>query len=1036
MKPLLNYNTIGTKNSRVQKGGFMLISAILAATLTACPQAPTQDQQISARGMTSPKDIMLHGIIAGSSFQSNQGFTLQNGSSIHANTGLVLNSRNIVLNGGQVSSTSVATCSDNSGQGFCLNGKPKFISPIVTVPKPDVSALKAKYTAVPVVTIQGSLNLNSSSEITNRFDNKIVLVKGSVNLNAVATIKNAVLIVEETLKSNKGMTLENTRIISKGAQFNQSTVLTNSRIITDEDLTFNGKLENTGISSVISSKNLIINQGVTSASGELAVISNQNITLNQSSSGKIAIWASGNITMNQVSSLEGSVVAGGKVMLNQGQTITKVSSHLNGDVLGGGEVPFGTREVGVLRRGQTWTTSFGVSITAPEGMIDPEAQIFVEVVDPANVGVKFEDSEFANEVKRISPYFRIGTIPSVGVYGGNNFVIGLPIPQGTNPIEAGIFSLFDGKYIGQPEKGLVWNPHITIIPSTELQAIGTDGGFSSEGTLYTATSYIVPLPRTQQSTRQANVQLQLTQTLDYSFNCSNVQWSIPSMRPVRCPTNATISEINTTLRNARINVIQSMNLGRTDEPRLEFNHFIVNANFRDCANGADAYYESRIKTIVLCVLANGNLKGANQESDVRHEVFHSVQAGIMDTEKDLKDYEFSAIESRWILESTAVTAQNSFDGTIRRDNQKFIQKRSINERFVQYFSKRESQVDNLPLYLTQDFWIFVAKKKSMSLESLKILFKTQLTAPINNLKSFFGSGTGNLDYTGGFTQAYWDWARNQGFEKQPNLGITWQQTCTTQDETLLPDYDNSASKQVSVATLILPQPGNIVDGSSTISDGIAPLETRAVVVQFNGIPLKTKFKLSVTSSDGRARFLRWRWYEIPATRPSSKTFCKDKNQDNTVVEYTHNKVGTKFLLLVTNLNTTENINIDATNNRDLQNPIAAKFKVQPETAKIDVPSSIILTGTKDSYTNTVPLSISNTGDVDSTLEFKRFFVTENILDSSLLNPVPIAGAALRSQAVVVPPSLESSLIQANGFSPSSISEGALKVVTAGTPVSS
>jgi hypothetical protein len=81
-------------------------------------------------------------------------------------------------------------------------------------------------------------------------------------------------------------------------------------------------------------------------------------------------------------------------------------------------------------------------------------------------------------------------------------------------------------------------------------------------------------------------------------------------------------------------------------------------------------------------------------------------------------------------------------------------------------------------------------------------------------------------------------------------------------------------------------------------------------------------------------------------------------------------------------------------------------------AKIAInPSPITLTGTVGSSTNTENLTISNIGDVDSTLEFKRFFVTENILDSSLLNPVPITGAALRPQAVVVPPNPVSGLIR-------------------------
>ncbi len=111
--------------------------------------------------------------------------------------------------------------------------------------------------------------------------------------------------------------------------------------------------------------------------------------------------------------------------------------------------------------------------------------------------------------------------------------------------------------------------------------------------------------------------------------------------------------------------------------------------------------------------------------------------------------------------------------------------------------------------------------------------------------------------------------------------------------------------------------------------------------------------------------------------------------------------------------------------------------LQCPTASIQTsPTPISLTGNVGSSTNTQNLTISNTGDLDSTLEYKQFFVSENILDSSLLNPSPVAGAALRPLAVVVPPSLENSLIRASGFNPSGTSEGSLKVVTAGIPVSS
>jgi hypothetical protein len=434
MKLFLNSITINITNNtlRKKKGGLMLLpAAILASALTACPQppAPQEPTQVEARALTSRRDIMLHGIVAGTSFNTNQNLTLNN-ASVFANAALVLNSRSLSLNGNIISSTSAATCTDNSGQGLCINGKPKFVNALVNVPKPDLAALKTKYNTATSTTVQSSLNLNSSSDISAKFDNQMILVKGSLNLNALGTIKNALIVVTETLKSNQGLKLENTRIIAKEAQFNQTTTLNNSRILTDEDLTFNGKLEGTGLSSVMTAKNFTSNgTGISAVSGELAVIANQNLTLNQVSSGKLMLWAGGNITVNQGLNLEGAMVAGGKVVLNSSVSVTKVSSHLNADVPGGG----GGREYATVQDGGSVTFSNGVTVSVLPGSRTKPLDLYMEEV-PASANW----SPVPDAYVPISPYYRIGTTgkdTSAGNPGG--FIVGLPAPTGENPDNIG-----------------------------------------------------------------------------------------------------------------------------------------------------------------------------------------------------------------------------------------------------------------------------------------------------------------------------------------------------------------------------------------------------------------------------------------------------------------------------------------------------------------------------------------------------------------------------------------------------------------------
>jgi hypothetical protein len=996
MKPLLNYNTIGTKNSRVQKGGFMLIPALLATALTACPQAPVQEQQINARGMTSPKDIMLHGIIAGSSFQSNQGFTLQNGSSIHANTGLILNSRNIVLNGGQVSSTSAATCSDNSGQGFCLNGKPKFISPIITVPKPDVIALKAKYTAVPVVTIQGSLNLNSSSEITSRFDNKIVLVKGSVNLNAIATIKNAVLIIEETLKSNKGITFENSRIISKGAQFNQSTVLTNSRIVTDEDLSFNGKFENTGISSVISSKNLTTNQSVTSTSGELAVIANQNITVNQSVSGKIAIWASGNVTLNQVSSLEGSVVAGGKVTLNQGVTLTKVLQHLNGDMLGGGiiETPFETQDITINQQGGTFFGPGGVKIDIPQNTVIRETQIRVtrtiENPTPDSVEGNFLD-DFAEIA---SDYYRIEALDYDALNPERTPPVNVKMP-----IKKFIPGFLYSKRSYHRRTG-DWFPHV----QNRTPILSDSAEFSIELSTHilVIARYTTRLESTSQPLSQASLRLQGVYS-DIFYFCEKGIPNCVVKKGEELGDPNTASSPYTTIEPLVKKHFTDFGVLFSNNPTVDSVLFVF------CKDPfLDASYGEKIITICFNK-ATKKPVASDLDITIRHEMFHALQNFYIKVfNKDFLD--------DWILEGTAAMSELSSATALKvQTDPNYYAKQRVDS-FITQFK-----------YDTQDFWTFLGLTQGATtgLGYTKNLFQGGLkndgvTEIDVRIKRFFDAKLSNveeklLEFSGnnntGLLNAYWKFAKNQAYTKK--IGLPPRQEVKCETDTQVIGIGSPNTKTLDLATT-----------TTTITVDTIGTPFYVSAHRFNVANAKGRaVKFTVTPSS-----LRFVVFEEKLNGQDSTDNCSQRKDNNGEFRNADGKLksirdSATYLVLVHGNSLTS-----STRGQVTISQVAAKPTIDP--------SSIDLSGTVGSSTNTVPLTISNTGDVDSILEFKRFFVTENLLDSSLLNPVPIAGAVARPQAVVVPPSLESSLIRANGFSPSSISTGELKVITANTPISS
>ncbi len=902
----------------------MVIPALLATALTACPQAPaptpnvapapTQEQQIEARGLSTPKDMMLHGILAGNSFQSNQGFTLQNGSSVHANTGLILNSRNIVLNGGQVSSTSTATCSDNSGMGFCLKGKPKFIAPMVVIPKADIPALKTKYSATPSITIQGNLNLNSSSEISTRFDNQIILVKGSVNLNAVATIKNATILVEETLSSNKGITLENTRIISKGIGLNQATKLSNSRIITDEDLTVNGTLESLGISSLISSKNITTNQTTSSTTGELAIIANQNITMNQSSSGKIAVWANGNVNLNQVSSLEGSVVAGGKVTLNQRVTLTKVLQHVNGDVLGGGSFE-NIPETLTLTAGATIRLQNGVVIKAPIGSFDGSVNITVTEVPKERSTIPLPSN-----MEAVAKYYTIRSSRTIG--SGEGFTVGLPIIGQIAPENTTLAQQYLVRYgVGSTVPIDLWSA--TVNRPFENLAGGILVYLMAEDYLVTAVKYpvgniIVP---NSPSANSGNLKTQATNS------------NLLEIETIQCDIPNALLNINTcfglygeivdsiktftrllSLTSAEVPIIRILQMKPSNDP--------------ECSGIGGYYFQQKI---VICVQPDLSVTSGVSA----HEVFHAVQERLFFSRKLLFNYTNSNF---WIIESTAEAAAFSRETMQSSERSRFPIEKKISDNSTSSYR-----------YQLNDFWVFVGKKLGKGVGFLKDLFviqhSLQDTDPsTTNLVSNFrlvDTFLKNQGYTSGLSGAYSDWIRSYSIERK--ILIRSSDTINNVDQSCIPVIDvlqNQDGIRLSLG-LSLRMP---VAFSSVKNNIGSPLSTQNTYVKFTLSgqgAITSQVRIVARSSKNHVKFVV---YERQRGDPPNQN-CFDKAEslaplvtkpgspDNSFYTFSQNFTVTQkseFIVLA--------INSDFTESADIQ------FRVEDIQAQVAVPSRIDLTG--------------------------------------------------------------------------------------------
>jgi hypothetical protein len=135
----------------------------------------------------------------------------------------------------------------------------------------------------------------------------------------------------------------------------------------------------------------------------------------------------------------------------------------------------------------------------------------------------------------------------------------------------------------------------------------------------------------------------------------------------------------------------------------------------------------------------------------RHEFFHALQYGYP------KHLELRSSISNFVAEGTARAAETSQVAFQRSP-------RSLRDIDAQLFTTGSAVTDD---YLAQDFWVYLGLRFGMGLEYLQpILAAGATTATVDTVLTTHSGYPENLT----LAEAYWDWARNQAFEKQVDIG--------------------------------------------------------------------------------------------------------------------------------------------------------------------------------------------------------------------------------------------------------------------------
>lgn len=268
-------------------------------------------------------------------------------------------------------------------------------------------------------------------------------------------------------------------------------------------------------------------------------------------------------------------------------------------------------------------------------------------------------------------------------------------------------------------------------------------------------------------------------------------------------------------------------------------------------------YNSATQRFFVCIGAGGIT--ASTEGTARHEYFHATQYGYQTVRHS---------RAAWVLESTAVAAQNSL-GTMARATNRGL--REVDEPIT-------ATEPGLVEYRTQDFFVYVGNRLGRGLEYLTEVFG-------------YGAGTQDIDQAlnqvglGGLAAVYWDWAKNQAVEAQLDHAVnTLGSQCWFAVGTAVPH-------EIQYSHLAPPAGQTVI---------VQPLSSAVVRIRLQALP-DVDYSVGISAAHagaGQAGNIRFKLYD-PADAATSNCWAKP---DSSSINVTVPAGNTRFVYaLISNL---------------------------------------------------------------------------------------------------------------------------------------
>ena len=422
----------------------------------------------------------------------------------------------------------------------------------------------------------------------------------------------------------------------------------------------------------------------------------------------------------------------------------------------------------------------GAGVSAPGGALSEPIGISIETAsDPT------DDTPIPDGYQQVGDYISIASSTDIELPTEHDGMVGLPVPESVNPDDLIVLALVP------PELMLMHaeNPHALTTPEwipviggydheTGMFAV-TAGAFSSSGIIYSLAIHphdelrsLIDSER-HEAAGAPTASLQDNDERDFLVICaSNFDDPADCTDQHREDTRDVLNHAadiwvdDIGFREPRLQLAGALNLCSFygGDCQSDFNvYWLYNNDHDDCEDRTGTYTQFT-KRAMTCITIDDSGSDNIRESTTRHELFHAIQRANFSTRA------VSRSINNWMIEGTASATQVS-PPNIQRANRHPM---SVDIPIID---------DENVWYMAQDFWVYLAEAYPLNLNDTLIeLFNEG--APVkggNDPMSPIGEDhLGPIAGAPPISDAYWEFVKNQAFEKQVEL------PGSTYDDVLVP----------------------------------------------------------------------------------------------------------------------------------------------------------------------------------------------------------------------------------------------------------